>query len=29
MTSRYLHVLDGLEREAAEQMDQLLTGTEG
>jgi integrase len=29
MTSRYLHVLDGLKREAAEQMDRLLTGTEG
>src|SRR5262249_29261787 len=28
MTSRYMHVLDGLKREAAEQMDRLLTGTD-
>jgi integrase len=29
MTSRYMHVLDGLKQSAAEQMDRLLTGTGG
>ena len=27
MTSRYMHVLDGLKRDAAEQMDRLFAGT--
>jgi integrase len=29
MTSRYMHVLDGLKRDAADQMDRLFTGTGG